>query len=152
MGSEFLKNAVPLGGLKDGIRNEDVTSLTFEKECFDAVCTCDVLEYAFDYKKALLEFARALKPSGWLILSAPFQHNSDTLIRARLREDGSVEHLMPPEYHGDPLSSQGCLCVYRYGWDILQEAGFSWAGCISYWSEEYGYMGLGEQMHIIGRK
>lgn len=155
MGSEYLGDVVPLGGSKDGIRNEDVTSLTFEDASFDAVCTCDVLEHVFDYRKAFLELARVLKSSGWLILSAPFLHHQDTEVRARLGEDGSIEHLMPPEYHADPLSSEGCLCVYHFGWDILLElkkAGFSWAGVVAYWSKEFGYMGLGEQIFIIARK
>ena len=155
VGSEFLMDAVPPGQSKDGIRNEDVTSLTFEDASFDAVCTCDVLEHVFDYRKAFLELARVLKSSGWLILSAPFLHHQDTEVRARLGEDGSIEHLMPPEYHADPLSSEGCLCVYHFGWDILLElkkAGFSWAGVVAYWSKEFGYMGLGEQIFIIARK
>lgn len=155
VGSEFLGDAVPLGASKDGIRNEDVTSLTFADGTFDAVCTCDVLEHVFDFRKAFQELARVLKPSGWLILSVPFLHHPNTSVRARLREDGSIEHLLPPEYHADPLNSQGCLCVYHYGWDILQtmkDAGFSWAGVVAYWSKEYGYMGLGEQVLIIARK
>lgn len=156
VGSEYLGARVPLGQLKDGIRNEDVTALTFLNETFDAVCSCDVLEHVFNPRKALSEFARILKPTGWLILTVPYAiDQAVTTVRAKLRADGTVEHLLPPEYHIDPLNAGGCLCVYRYGWDILQllrETGFSWAGAVSYWSEDYGYMGLGEQMHIIARK
>lgn len=155
VGSEFLGDTVPLGESRDGVRNEDVTALTFADGSFDAVCSCDVLEHVFDYKAAFQELARILKPTGWMILSVPFLHCPDTLVRARLREDGSFEHLLPPEYHGDPLNSEGCLCVYHYGWDILgflKNAGFSWAGVVAYWSKEYGYMGLGEQVLIIARK
>lgn len=155
-GSEYLGDAIALGESKDGVRNEDVTALTFVDGSFDAVCSCDVLEHVFDYRKALEEFARVLKPSGWLILTIPWAvDQAFTTIRARRKAGGGIEHLLLPEYHVDPLNTDGCLCVYRYGWDILQavkNAGFSWAGCVSYWSKEYGYMGLGEQMHFVARK
>jgi hypothetical protein len=29
--------------------------------------------------------------------------------------------LLEPEYHGDPLSSDGILCFYHFGWDLLEE-------------------------------
>ena len=46
---------------------------------------------------------------------------------ARMDADGRVEHLQPPEYHGDPLGG-GVLCFHHFGWDLLaamREAGFS---------------------------
>ena len=41
--------------------------------------------------------------------------------------DGRIEHLQPPEYHGDPLGG-GVLCFHHFGWDLLEalrEAGFT---------------------------
>ena len=155
IGSEFLENSVPFGQYKDGIRNEDVTNLTFSDEQFDAILSFDVFEHVFDFRKAFQECARVLKPSGRMILTVPFFDQRNTLVRAKLGEDGSVEHLLEPEYHGNPLSEEGCLCVYHYGWDILDElrvAGFSWAGAISYWSKEYGFMGSGEQLLFMAIK
>lgn len=156
VGSEYLGDAVPLGESKDGIRNEDITALTFADGTFDAVCSCDVLEHVYDCMKAFRELARVLRPSGWLFLSVPWAiNNRNTVVRARLREDGSIEHLLPPEYHGNPLSQEGSLCFYQYGWDILQflrAAGFSWSAVVPYWSKEYGYMGFGTPSHIIARK
>jgi hypothetical protein len=55
-----------------------------------------------------------------------------------------VKHLLPPEYHGDPLSSNGCLCFYHFGWEILDELntiGFKDANALLYWSQDYGYLG-----------
>lgn len=129
--------------------------MTFSPAQFDAVISFDVFEHVFDYRKAFQECARVLKPSGKMIFMVPFLNKPDTIVRARLRGDGSVEHLLEPEYHGNPLSEEGRLCVYYYGWEILDEvkaAGFSWAGLVPYWSREYGYMGLGEQLLFIGVK
>ena len=46
------------------VRNEDVTQLTFSDNYFDTVLCFDVLEHVPDYRAALKEFYRALKPGG----------------------------------------------------------------------------------------
>ena len=99
---------------------------------FDAVLSLDVLEHVPDYRAALREFARVLRPGGQCVLSVPFyvdRESTETL--ARMDADGRVEHLQPPEYHGDPLGG-GVLCFHHFGWDLLaamREAGFSDARC-----------------------
>ena len=42
------------------------------------------------------------------------------IVRAVIR-DGEIHHLLPPEYHGDPLSAEGCLCFYDFGWELLED-------------------------------
>jgi hypothetical protein len=57
--------------------------------------------------------------------------------------DGVVEHLLPPEYHGDPTNGTGCLCFYHYGWDLLEairEAGFRDATVVAGWSIALGHI------------
>jgi hypothetical protein len=34
-------------------------------------------------------------------------------------ENGSILHLLPPEYHGDPVDARGALVVREWGDDIL---------------------------------
>jgi len=109
------------------LRREDVTALSFGDGAFDAVVSLDVLEHVPDYRRALAEFARVLRPGGVLVFTVPFydEHAASTVL-ARIGADG-VEHLSPPEYHGDPVSS-GALCFHHFGWDLLEAmrtAGFS---------------------------
>ena len=111
------------------LRSEDVTALSFGDGTFDAVVSLDVLEHVPDHRRALAEFARVLRPGGVLVFTVPFyDEQAGSTVLARVGADG-VEHLVPPEYHGDPVSS-GALCFHHFGWDLLEAmraAGFSTA-------------------------
>ncbi|AFH50272.1 Methyltransferase type 11 [Ignavibacterium album JCM 16511] len=157
IGSEFLGETIPLGSVNhSGIRNENFTKLTFENEKFDYLISLEVLEHIPDYKQALRESFRVLKPKGKLLFTVPFNKNSDTnIVRAKVDEDGSIIHLLPPEYHGDPVKKdESCLCYYHFGWEILDElkkTGFKDAYAFTTYSQEYGYLG-GEQIFFIAEK
>lgn len=129
-----------MGG-RGEIRFEDVTDLTFDTGLLDAVVSFDVLEHVPDYRKALREFCRVLKPGGMLVLTVPFRPDcADTIVRARVGDDGRFEHLLEPEYHGDPLGA-GVLCIYHFGWDLVDEArraGFSTATMMMPWAPSMG--------------
>lgn len=133
-----------LGG--HGTLNEaDITALRDPDASFDAIGCFDVLEHVPDYRAALREFARVLAPGGRLVLTVPFLETvQQTLVRARLHDDGRIEHLEPEEIHGDPVSG-GVLCFYHFGWDLLdalREAGFRRAEWIRSFAPEYGLYGL----------
>lgn len=49
----------------------DLTSLAFKENAFDVVACTEVLEHVFEYRKALQEFMRVLKPGGSLIVTFP---------------------------------------------------------------------------------
>ncbi len=126
------------------IVHEDATALSHPDGRFYALMSFDVLEHIPDYPAALREFARVLRPGGIAILTAPFLDNAqDTRIRARHLADGTIEHLLPPEYHGDPMvSGNQILCYQDFGWDILESlraAGFSEAWTVSYWHLSGGF-------------
>ena len=91
-----------------------------------------------------------------MLLSVPFHQGTDHLLRARVRDDGSIEHLTAPEYHADPLDPQGCLCFHHFGWDVLdflKAAGFREASAYSIWSRELGYLASeGEILQFIAVK
>ncbi len=145
--SEYLGDAVPLGSADpSGIRNEDVTRLTFPAESFDCIFNLDVLEHVPDYRKGLREMARCLRPGGWLVMTVPLMFDQDeTVVRARMGADGAVEHLLPPVVHGDPLDPKGVLCFNDFGWDLLAEiesAGFPEPELAIFTAPHYGYVGL----------
>jgi SAM-dependent methyltransferase len=145
IGSEYLHDGTPRGGTNtSGIRHEDATQLTFKTASFDCILSFDVLEHIPDYNPALGEALRCLRPGGRLLLTVPFNLGAtDHLERATLI-NGNVQHLLPPEYHGDPLNESGALCFRHYGWGLLDELraiGFSEAAMYFYWSRELGYLG-----------
>lgn len=126
------------------IVHEDATALSYKTGRFDALLSFDVLEHIPDYHAALREFARVLKPGGVAILTAPFLDNAqDTRIRARHMADGSIEHVLPPEYHGDPMvNGDQILCYQDFGWDILdalRSAGFRDAQTVTMWDPSGGF-------------
>ena len=145
-GSEFLTDGTACGRSNWlGIRHEDLTKLSLDTSSVDAICTSDVLEHVPNYTSAISECFRVLKPGGSLIISVPFLLGSrETLVRARINADGALEHLLTPEYHGDPVNARGVLCYYHFGWDLLDSlkaAGFNDAALYFYWSCRYGYLG-----------
>lgn len=129
--------------------------MTFASNSFDLICTSDVLEHVSQYRAALEECARCLRPGGHLVLSVPFAlHEHNTLVRAQMCADGSIKHHTEPEYHGNPLDNTGLLCFYHFGWDLLDDmraAGFVDARVRVYWSFKLGYLG-GPQILITARK
>jgi len=156
IGSEYLAGTSPFGALDaHGIRNESITKLTFPNDAFDYILSFDVFEHVPDYTKAFAECFRCLKPDGNLLFTVPFTGNPDTLVRAQVNADGTISHLMPPEYHGDPLNTNGCLCFYHFGWDMLENVrklGFRDAVALIYWSRDFGYLGNSAQVIFTAQK
>lgn len=155
-GSEYLGDAVDYGSFNnERIRNEDLTQMSFNNDEFDYILSFDVFEHIPNYKKALSECCRCLKPGCILYFSVPFVKTAKkNIVRAHISNIGEVIHLLPPEYHGDPLRSNGCLCFYHFGWEILNDLktlGFKDVKALLYWSQELGYLG-GEQLIFIATK
>lgn len=122
------------------VRFEDVTRLRLASASQHAVVSFDVIEHVADDGAALREFARVTEPGGWLVLTAPFAGGDRGVQRTRIAYDGHVEHLLPPEYHGDPLGG-GVLCHRHYGWDLLEalrDAGYRHAAMAMPWWPEAG--------------
>jgi hypothetical protein len=155
-GSEFMHDGTAQGKSNWlGIKNEDLTNLSLRDSSVNIIVTTDVLEHVPDYTKAISECFRVLKSDGALIVSVPFVLASrETLVRARVNADGSIEHLLTPEYHGDGVNTRGVLCYYHFGWDLLdslRRAGFSDTALYFYWSSRRGYLG-GSQFLICAKK
>lgn len=135
------------------VRNEDVTRLSFSDASMDIILSFDVLEHVADYRSALREFYRVLGSGGQLVVSVPFSDRHETRVRARMHENGHIEHLVEPCYHGDPLSDQGVLSFYDFGMELLDEmraAGFQECFVLCYHSRKWAY--LNENVVFIARK
>jgi hypothetical protein len=119
----------------DGIRNEDVTRLTFPDGSFDAVFMLDLLERVPDHRRALREFARCLRPRAWLAMTVPFFfERSETRGCGPALSDGGANGKGPaPER------------VHDFGWDLLADlrgAGFEEVEVALFTAPHYGYVGL----------
>jgi Methyltransferase domain len=135
------------GEIEGEVRFEDLTRLSFDVGEFDYVICVEILEHIPDYKAALREMARTLAAGGRAILSFPWlgKDTYDHLVRADLKADGSINHILPPEYHEDPAKPEGILSFRSFGWrilDELREAGFSSASAEFVFGPLHGYMTL----------
>jgi SAM-dependent methyltransferase len=109
---------IPLGESRNGIRCENIEKMTFPDSSFDLVVTQDVLEHVFHPDAAFREIARILAPGGAHIFTTPVLLDKQTVVRA-VEEDGNVKHLLPPQYHGNPIDPEGSLVVRDWGGDIV---------------------------------
>lgn len=127
------------------LQHQDVTALSFDSESQDGILTMDVLEHVPDYNAALREFHRVLRPGGRVVITVPFAAATyESVLRARI-VDGNVEHLAEPEYHGDPMSDDGCLAFHTFGWSLLDDirnAGFTDAMLVDGWCPARGFLGF----------
>lgn len=145
--SQYEAGRAP-GEVADGVRYEDVTALSFAEAELDAIVCLEVLEHVPHYLPALREMARTLRPGGRAVLSFPWLGGEqyEHLIRAEMREDGTIHHILPPEYHGDPAAPGGGILSFRaFGWKVLdemREAGFARAEAIYILGPLHGYVAL----------
>lgn len=151
-GSEFLGVDRAPGELywneqhRQRIRHEDLTQLSFADGSFDLLITQDIFEHIPDFDRSFRECRRVLRQGGRLVFSVPFfPGQNHTEVRARFTADGALEHLLPAEYHGDPVGDGGVLCFQHFGWDLLdrlREAGFDQASAHPYWGPWQGHFGF----------
>ncbi len=100
-------------------RNENLEAQTFADACFDVVVTQDVFEHLFHPGRAMREIARTLKPGGVAVMTVPVVRGwNRTERRARLTASGEVEHLLPEEYHGNPVGNGRSLVTVDWSFHI----------------------------------
>lgn len=127
LGTQFFPGAAP-GAMVRGFRNENLEALSFPDASFDLTITLDVMEHVNQPDTVLREVRRTLKPGGAYLFTVPtYKERVSSERRAHYREDGSVEHMAEPEYHGNPVSDAGALVTFHYGYDFAQLI-HAWAG------------------------
>jgi SAM-dependent methyltransferase len=153
--SQFEAGRRP-GEIENDVRYEDLTRLSFDDGQFDCVIACEILEHVPDHNAALREMARILRPGGRALMTFPWLGGVyyDHQVRAELMPDGTISHILPPEYHGDPASADGILSFRAFGWEILNElrrAGFSKASAKFLFGPIHGHMTLQHPV-IVGTR
>lgn len=109
------------GVIHQGFRCEDLARLTFTDASIDLHVTQDVMEHVIQPDRVFREIARTLRPGGAHIFTAPLvRRNQPSVRRAVLGLDGHIKHLLPPEYHGNPVDPDGSLVTTEWGFDIVQ--------------------------------
>jgi GT2 family glycosyltransferase/glycosyltransferase involved in cell wall biosynthesis len=152
VGSEYLGYEYEGGTTIKGIRHEDIEKLSFSNAQFDLIVSNDVFEHVPHPIKAFSECARVLKKGGVMLTTIPFHRDRDlSVVRAKL-SDNQLEHILPPIYHGNPVSNEGSLVFTDFGWDLLdviKEAGFLDVTIDIYNSAEFGHLGGGQLVFRI---
>jgi SAM-dependent methyltransferase len=123
--SDFTPGAAH-GALVDGVRNEDLTHLTYPDTCFDLVLTSETLEHVPDLTAALREIHRVLVPGGRHLFTVPrLPAVATTFARASLDESGATVYHATAICHpggdvGYPVFTEfGADCL-----DVFRRAGF----------------------------
>jgi SAM-dependent methyltransferase len=102
-----------------GYQSENLENQTFADETFDFVITQDVMEHVFHPDLALKEIHRTLKPDGAYVLTVPIVRKSlPSQRRASISPEGNIHHILPAEYHGNPIDDSGSLVTIDWGYDI----------------------------------
>lgn len=112
--------SLPLGERSpEGWMNQDAENLTYADDTFDLVVTQDVFEHVFDIDAAFLEIRRTLRPGGAHIFTTPLVNKArSTECRASRAADGSIRHHAEPEHHDNPVSPDGALVTWHFGFDL----------------------------------
>jgi len=145
-GSEYCGHEYASGTVINSIRHENIESLSFSNNSLDFIISNDVFEHVPNYAQALAECARVLKTGGMMLATIPFHPNNDASIPRALLKNGAIEHLLPPVYHGNPMSEKGSLVFTDFGWDIFsttQQVGFNRVCLDMYLSRPFGHLGEG---------
>jgi len=115
----------PLGQVIKGFRNENAEKLTFADSSFDLYISLDLMEHVNRPDRVFQEAARTLKPGGLCLFTTPtYKERVQTQRRALYKEDGSVDFMgFKPEYHGNPVSDDGALVTFHFGYDLPELIG-----------------------------
>jgi hypothetical protein len=77
-------------------------------------------EHVPDPYTAHREIFRVLRNGGRHVFTVPFDHcECLDQTRARRRPDGTVEHLLDPQHHEDPVHPEGALVYTIFGLEML---------------------------------
>lgn len=118
--THYFSNVDP-GSTCNGFRCENMESMTFPDGSIDLHISQDVLEHVLHPDLAFKEIARTLRPGGYHIFTVPMINKSHhSFVRATQRVDGTIDYIVDPVYHGNPINDAGSLVVTDWGYDICR--------------------------------
>lgn len=80
-----------------------------------------MLEHVFNPEAVFQEIARTLRPGGAHVFTVPLVRCAEpSRRRASRHADGSIRHLLEPQYHGNPVDERGSLVTIDWGYDICE--------------------------------
>jgi SAM-dependent methyltransferase len=157
IGCEYLGADKVAGAFYDArgtnTMHQDIEKTSFPEGNFDCVIHSEVLEHVGDYKKALVDNCRILKPGGSLLFSAPIYNHINHVKCAIIDSDGTVQHLLKPAYHGNPLDECGSLVFNIFGYSLIDDvraAGFRTATVCMHLSPFEGFVSNGNPYYSVG--
>ena len=119
--NSFFWDDLAPGAMRDGIRNEDLTRLTFADNQFDLVITSDIFEHIRKPWDGFSEIRRVLRCGGHHIFSIPILLPMPTRSIDRVDTSGSEDlFILPKVYHGDGRGGKS-LVYTDFGADIFDK-------------------------------
>jgi SAM-dependent methyltransferase len=114
---EYIK--ADLSPSNPDIRKIDATAIPFPDSSFDFLIANHILEHILDYRKALAEFFRVLKPGGFAVLQTPYSK----LLRNNFEDAGISSEELRLFFYGqeDHVRTFGESQFLK----SLEDAGFS---------------------------
>lgn len=102
-----------------------VYELPFEKNAFDAVVSCEVIEHLQEPERMLAEVARVLKPGGIFVLTTPYRLTEIPQDENHVKEfyPGEVQHMLEKHFR-----DVGTKETHHLLWRSLYVHSFRWAG------------------------
>jgi SAM-dependent methyltransferase len=142
--SEYLGPGHRPGDVVGDTTHQDLMALSYPDTSIDLVLSSDVFEHVPEPYRAHAEVHRVLRPGGHHVFTVPFhQHAHLDDVRARLGDDGEVEHLADAIYHDDPVRPEGVLVFTIFGLEMLvrlAELGFD-TSMYCLWDPWHGIVG-----------
>lgn len=153
--TQFFPGEV-LGSIVNGVRNENLERQTFPDHTFTLVITLDVMEHVGEPDKVMREVARTLVSGGSYVFTVPtYKGKVESERRARYLSDGTAEYFAEPEFHGNPVSDQGALVTFHYGYD-LPELIHQWSGLdvevVRFHDHRHGLIGDMTEVYICTKR
>lgn len=118
--SEYWGHEYQSGEIVNQTLHQDLMATSFESNSIDLMLSSDVFEHIPNPYKAFAEVHRILKPGGKHIFTVPFyQEAYRDEVRSTLASDGTIQHLLPPIYHHDPLRPEGIIVYTIFSLEML---------------------------------
>lgn len=123
--SEYFPGGAPV---VNGVRNEDITNLTFLSNSFDLLTSNGVMEHVPEDIQGYQECHRILKPGGMLLFTVPLYDTPESIKLASINGNEIVWH-GTPEYHDSRLAGPfSAPTFWRHSWrdmcDRVRQVGF----------------------------